>query len=331
LRISFLEAAAVAPLIRLGIDELRVPPLGVGAWSWGDRFFWGYGRTHARGDVEDAFRESVRAGIRLFDTAEVYGLGESERILGQLVRSATERVVVASKYMPWFWRLGPRAVRAHLDASLRRLGLDHIDLYQVHWPPSTMSDRALMNALADAVQSGAIRAIGVSNYGSEHLYRASEALSRRSVPLASNQVEYSLLNRRCEVNGVLMACRDLRVPLIAYSPLAKGLLAGGYGPGRAPGGLRRLRLSARQIRVVPGIRDALVGIGQDHGGKRPSQVALNWLICQRNVVPIPGAKNGSQARENAGALGWSLTSAEVNALDRLTVEWRRQPASGMQA
>lgn len=309
--------------ITIGHGGPRVAPLGVGVWSWGERAFWGYGKDFGREDVAAAFRASVEAGVTLFDTAELYGGGESERLLGELARGSETPVVVATKFAPWPSRLSARTLRAALDGSLARLGRERVELYQIHWPYTLLSIESLMDALADAVTEGKVGAVGVSNYSARQMRRAHAALARRGVPLASNQVQYSLLYRQPEANGVLDTCRELGVTPIAYSPLAQGVLTGKYPPGAAPSGPRRFTRTFRpgNLRAAQGVVELLRGIGEDHGGKTPEQVALNWLIG-RGALPIPGAKNARQATSNAGALGWTLHEAEMAALDRATARWR---------
>ncbi len=304
-------------------EAIQVAPLGVGVWAWGDQGFWGYGKEYDEQDVNEAFVASINAGVTLFDTAEVYGNGESERILGQLISTTRAPAVVASKFGPLPWRLTAKLLGTALDHSLERLGLEQIDLYQIHWPYSFLSIESLMDALADAVAEGKVRAVGVSNYSASQMRRAYNALSRRGVPLASNQVHYSLLHRAPEVNGVLDVCRELGVRLIAYSPLEQGLLTGKYTARNLPTGPRRFTLSRYDMGALQRVVDLLRQFGQEHGGKQPSQVALNWLICRGDVMPIPGAKNARQAAQNAGALGWTLTPAEIAALDEATRAWRK--------
>jgi aryl-alcohol dehydrogenase-like predicted oxidoreductase len=210
-----------------------------------------------------------------------------------------------------------------LEASLARLGRKSIDLYQHHFPSNSVSIPVLMDLMADAVEAGKVRAVGVSNYSAEQMQMAHAALAKRGIPLASNQVEYSLLHRHPETNGVLDACRELGVTLIAYSPLAMGALTGKYSPSVKAGGLRRFLpgFNNKAMEAVQPVVELLRAIG-DRYGKTPSQVALRWLMENPSVLPIPGAKNSMQAVSNAGALTFSLAAAEVDALSAATTAWR---------
>ena len=309
--------------------EIRVAPLGVGAWAWGTKLLWGYGGSYGREDAEGALRASLRSGVELVDTAEIYGNGASERIIGEILRSSDleRKPVIATKFAPLPYRLDPRSLLRALDGSLRRLGLESVDLYQVHFPSPLLKIEGLMDALAEAVREGKTKAVGVSNYGASQMRRAHERLAAHGVSLASNQVRYSLLDRSPETGGVLDACRELGVTLIAYSPLAQGLLTGKYRPGVRPAGLARRfdrRFGAQGLKEVEPVVSTLERIARARG-KTPSQVALNWLITQQNVLAIPGAKNEAQALQNAGALGWSLSPEEVGELDQITLH-RRGPS-----
>jgi aryl-alcohol dehydrogenase-like predicted oxidoreductase len=306
-------------LVKLGKTDIRISPLGLGTWQWGDRMVWSYGKTHTDSDVHEAFRVSLEAGINLFDTAEVYGSGRSERLLGEYLPEARPPreiapLVVATKYMPYPWRLWKGALRSALCASLARLRLKCVDLYQIHWPFPPVPVGVWAKALAEAVEAGLTRSVGVSNYSPAQMLRAHAVLAKRGVPLASNQVPYHLLDRRVERNGLLKLCQELGVTLIAYSPLAKGLLTGKYTPETRPPGTRGYTISRARLRRIQPLIRLLREIGQAHDGKSPAQVALNWVMC-KGAVPIPGAKNARQARENAAAMGWRLTAAEVAALD----------------
>jgi len=306
-------------------EELKVPPLGVGAWAWGTSRLWGYGAEYGRREVGEAFRASVAEGVTLFDTAEIYGNGASERIIGEILREGgfEGTPVIATKFAPLPYRLSPRTLISAVDRSLERLGVPTIDLYQIHFPSPLPRAKGLMDALAETIREGKVRRVGVSNYGAEPLKRAHDRLASHGVTLASNQVEYSLLKRTPETNGVVDACRELDVTLIAYSPIAQGLLTGKYGPGTKPAGLVRRfgrAFGERNLRKVEPVVRILREIGGSHE-KEPAQVALNWLVG-RGTLPIPGAKNGHQARQNAGALGWSLSEEEQEKLDLATLGWR---------
>jgi aryl-alcohol dehydrogenase-like predicted oxidoreductase len=300
--------------IQLGHTDVRITPLGIGTWQWGDTLMWGYGTGYAEADLRTAFDTTVAAGITFFDTAEIYGFGKSERFLGQFIRASGQQVVVATKFFPLPWRLGKGSLLKALRGSLNRLGLAQVDLYQIHWPFRPVSIETWMDALADAVQAGLTRTVGVSNYNVAQTRRAHAALAKRGVPLASNQVEYSLLQREPERTGLLSLCQELGVTLIAYSPLRKGLLTGKYTPENPPAGTRNRIFRPDYLARIQPLIGLLREIGAAHDGKTPNQVALNWLIC-KGAAPIPGAKSARQAQENAGALGWRLTVGEVAALD----------------
>lgn len=309
------EEMSVTETLPLGSTDVRVSPLGIGTWQWGDTFFWGYGKgEYTDDDLRASFHASVEAGINFFDSAEFYGLGRSETLLGQFARQVSGPLVLATKYMPYPWRLRAGSLMQALRRSLARLGMERIDLYQIHWPFPPMPIEQWVNALADAVRAGLARAAGVSNYSTDQMRRAYEVLSRRGVPLASNQVRYNLLHRAPERNGLLQACRELGVTLIAYSPLAQGILTGKYTPNHLPPGVHRRGFDRQLLARIEPLLSLMREIGQARGGKTPSQVALNWVMCQ-GAIPIPGAKNVRQAQENIGALGWRLTADEVAALD----------------
>jgi aryl-alcohol dehydrogenase-like predicted oxidoreductase len=244
----------------------------------------------------------------------VYGFGGSERTLGQFLPTASQKPVVATKFLPVPWRLGKPSLTAALRGSLSRLGVAQVDLYLIHSPASPVAIETWMDALADALQAGLTRAVGVSNYGIEQTRRAHAALSKRGIALACNQVEYNLLQRGVERNGLLNLCRELGVTLVAYHPIASGLLSGKYTPDTPPQGWRGLVYRRGYLTRIQPVVERLRQIGTAHGGKTPSQVAINWIMC-KGALPIPGAKNARQAQDNAGALGWRLSDDEVTALD----------------
>ena len=300
-------------LVPLGKTSIRVTTVGLGAWQWGDTMMWSYGKGYGEAEIRAAYDAAIAAGINFFDTAELYGRGKSERYLGQFIDHANPPVI-ATKFAPLPWRLSKGKLLDALKDSLERLGVSQVDLYQVHFPLPPLSVETWADGLADAVHGKLARAVGVSNYSVDQMRKAHAVLARRGVPLASNQVEYSLLQRKPESTGLLQACQELGVTLIAYSPLRKGLLTGKYNANNPPPGTRGRIFRGQTLVALEPITALLKEIGSAHDGKTPAQVALNWLIC-KGAVPIPGAKNARQAEQNAGALGWRLTEEEVKRLD----------------
>ncbi|MCS6907651.1 MAG: aldo/keto reductase [Anaerolineales bacterium] len=301
----------------LGTISQKISWLGIGTWAWGDRRFWGYGTDYSLKDVEEAFFTTVSSGINFIDTAEVYGGGLSEKIIASLMEKVQTPLVIATKFFPFPWRVRAKDFRKALLNSLKRLRLERVHLYQIHWPFPPVPIEKWVSCLADAYEEGLVEAVGVSNYNADQLQRAHDVLVRRNIPLTSNQVPYSLINRKIEQNGVFRVCQERKIQIIAYSPIGQGLLTGKYSEQRPPSGVRRFLYSKQLLRKIQPLQEKLKEIGEAHGGKTPAQVALNWVIC-KGAIPIPGAKNARQAEENAGALNWRLTPEEVSALDQLS-------------
>jgi aryl-alcohol dehydrogenase-like predicted oxidoreductase len=295
---------------------LHATEMGLGAWQWGDKLFWQYGQTHSDQDCREAFQASMDAGIRFVDTAEAYGSGRSERLLGQFLKETEHPVLIATKFLPFPWRLTKKSFLQAMHQSLTRLGVETVDLYQMHQSFPPVSIETWMDAMAEAVAQGLTRTVGVSNYNQTQMLRAYSALAQKKVPLAANQMTYSLLDRRIETEGLLSRCHELGIRLIAYSPIEKGLLSGKYTPQTPPPGIRGRRYASLLPKIGPLLK-AMTEIGQDHGGKSNVQVALNWCIC-KGTLPIPGAKNAKQAQENSGALGWRLSEDETARLDEIS-------------
>ncbi|HXQ44398.1 MAG TPA: aldo/keto reductase [Acidimicrobiales bacterium] len=311
--------------------EVTIPLLGVGTWAWGDRSTWGMGGYDAGltlDSIAGAWEASIDAGVTFFDTAEIYGGGESERIIGQMrqrdpVRAAS--VVLATKFMPTPWKLNVRgALLKSLRASLGRLGVSCVELYQIHGPISLRSHAALADSLAAAHHAGLVKAVGVSNYSVRETRSIAAELDKRGLRLATNQIEFSLLRRAPETGGLLAACAELGVVALAYSPIGQGRLTGKYSTGHPPPGKRTF--SNHPMEVVDAVVAQLRTIGEKHGGKTPSQVALNWVIA-KGAVPIPGAKSAAQAQENAGALGWRIDADDLAVLDEAALAGIRNISS----
>ncbi|MBE9207123.1 aldo/keto reductase [Nostoc sp. LEGE 06077] len=311
--------------ITLGKNGPTVPPLCIGTWAWGDKLFWNYGSDYGQEQLQAAFTAALEAGVTFFDTAEIYGMGLSEKFLGQFIKHTQQTVQVATKFGPVPWRFTGQSVSDALTESLKRLQLERIELYQVHWPFAFfLSQETLMNTLADEVKRGRIGAVGVSNYSASQMREAHQILAARGIPLAVNQVSYSLLTRQVESSGIIATARNLGVTILAYSPLAQGLLTGKYTAENLDmlSGARKIdsKFSKEGLQKIAPVISLLRSIGEkrDH---TPAQVALNWLIAQGNVIPIAGVKTAEQVKQNIGALDWQLNNDEIEELEKITRPW----------
>jgi len=293
--------------ISLGTSGLKVSLIGVGTNRWGTNH-------QANPSLQPVFQAALESGINLFDTAEIYNMGGSERTLGQFLPAAGSKAVVTTKFLPLPWRLSKASLAAALRASLERLQLKCVDLYLIHMPLPPVPIETWMDGLADVLQTGLVRAVGVSNFSVDQTHRAQVALAKHGITLTCNQVEFSLLKRGPESNGLLELCHQLGITLIAYRPVAGGLLAGKYTLETSPTGLRGILVSRQDLVNIQPIMQLLSQLGEKHDGKTPAQVAINWVIC-KGALPIPGATQVKHIQENIGALGWCLEEAEVAALD----------------
>jgi len=293
----------------LEIDGLgQVSRVGLGTWQFGSRE-WGYGDSYAGGAARDIVRRALELGVTLFDTAEVYGLGRSERILSEALDEKRSSVVVASKIFPV--APFPAVVQRRAAGSARRLRLERIPLYQVHQANPVVRDSVTMPGMQALLDSGKIGAVGVSNYSLRRWQQADAALGR---PVVSNQVQFSLAHPGPLNDLVPFAEREGRM-VMAYSPLAQGLLGGRYGLDSRPGGVRAANplFGTENLRRVGPLLDTLRDIAGRHTA-RPAQVALAWLLAQPQVVVIPGASSVEQLEFNVAAGELDLTVDEVAAL-----------------
>ena len=318
---------------RLGQTDIEVSPIGLGCWqfSQGKGITAGLWAVLDQATIDAVVTAALEGGIDWFDTAEAYGNGQSERALSTALhdlRVHPSRVMVATKWLPV-----PRTaanIPRTIATRLRCLQGYPIGLYQVHQSWSFSSVGAQMRAMAQLVRAGKIGAVGVSNFSARQMEQASKALRAEGLSLASNQVSISLLDRRVENNGVLASARRLGVTLIAYSPLAQGLLTGRFhGHEELVAALpswRRSRLShtgrafgrdglARTLPLVEELR----AVGAAHEAS-PSEVALAWLITYYGdaVVAIPGATRPEQARESAAAMDLHLTEDELARIESIS-------------
>ena len=259
------------------------------------------------------------AGVNFFDTAEIYTFGRSERLLGACLQRYHKPVVIASKFAPLPTRITRRQFMHALDASLSRLGVQTIDLYYIHFPYTLLSVEKLMDLMAQAVEAGKVRAVGVSNFNAKQMHRAATRLERYHIPLAANQVRYNLIHRQPEENGVLEACRELKVTLVAYRPLERRRLVPRTSPSSSPSstGWKGQALSKEEA-----LQETLQAIAQQQG-KSVSQIALNWLLRRdEHVIPIPGTTSARHALEIADTLSWELSDDEYDAIDKASSPWK---------
>jgi pyridoxine 4-dehydrogenase len=306
------SAAAVAKS-----SSLVLPPMGLGAWAWGDSLFWGY---DAKNDEElrkvfDYAVEQSKSKTTFFDTAELYGLGRSEKLIGEFSKKYDQdKIQVATKFAAFPPRSKPQDVVKACEKSLQRLGRP-IDLYQIHFPAPWCNEE-FWDGLATAYENGLVKAVGVSNYGADATRACHAALAKRGVPLASNQIQLSLLYRYPLENSLMETCEELGVQVLSYSPLALGMLTGKYTLDEPPKGPRKgLFKALKSTPDYDNLLAAMKDVASGHKDATLSQVALNWTRA-KNSIPIPGARTLSQVQQNFGALDWNLSASEVKALDQ---------------
>ena len=222
--------------ITLGRSGVEIIPLGLGTWTWDSTGQYHPGRDYSEDDLRASYQTSLEHGINFYDTAEFYGNGKVETLLGKFIKESNQRVVVASKFPPFRNRFLKRDLITSLQNGLKRMQLDRFDLYQTHFHFRFVPIRIWMSALADAIEQGLTKAVGTANYSAQQLHIAHDLLEKRKIPLASTQSEYSLLHRHPEHNGVIDTCKKFGITMLAYSPLAMGLLTGKFSPSNPPPG-----------------------------------------------------------------------------------------------
>lgn len=312
---------ATAPLRKLGNSDLMLSPLGLGCWQFsnGKGLVGKFWATLDSADVKEIVRISLEGGINWFDTAEVYGGGQSEQMLSaalkQIGTPEAEQAYIATKWWPLFRTAG--SIGGTIEERRKMLDQRTIHLYQIHQPYSFSSVAEEMNAMAKLVKDGKIRHIGVSNFSAQKMREADRVLREHGLRLASNQVKYSLLDRRIEQNGVLETAKELDVAIIAYSPLEQGILSGKFhknpqlvkaikGPRKWTSAFRASGLQKSKPLV-----ELLEEIASRYAVS-PTQIALNWVIHSNGetVFAIPGASKVRHAEENIKAMQFVLTPQE---------------------
>ncbi|MFL6242690.1 MAG: aldo/keto reductase [Acidimicrobiia bacterium] len=284
------------------VDGIRVSVIGLGTWQFGSSD-WGYGKDYARHQAGAIVQRALDLGVNLIDTAEVYAYGRSERIVGAAIRERRDDVFLATKVFPVL-PIAP-VVRQRAHASARRLGVDAIDLYQVHWPNPIVPNGPTMDGMRSLLDEGLVRHVGVSNFPLGRWEDAERVLGR---PVLSNQVQYSLAQRKPERELLPYAHRARRL-VIAYSPLAQGLLSGRYDGTNPPRGwVRRgnALFLPENIAHAGELLQSLRDVARAHDATA-AQVALAWVIRHPNVVAIPGASSVAQLESNIAAADLELS------------------------
>lgn len=304
-------------------EKLILPQMGCGTWAWGNRLLWGYDESMDN-QLQKVFDFCVSNGVTLFDTGDSYGTGklngQSEKLLGKFEQEYRgvnkDNICLATKLAAYPWRLTRKSMVAAGKASAQRMG--RVDLAQMHWSTANYfpwQEWQLLDGLGDLYEQGLVKAVGLSNYGTKRLKKIHQKFSDRGIPIATLQVQYSLLSTYPVTDlRIKETCDELGIKLIAYSPLCLGILTGKYtNPSSYPKGLRGL-LFKRLVPEAKPLLNCIRAIAQ-YRNKTMAQVAINWCIA-KGAIPIPGAKNILQAQENITAKDWQLDAGEITELDR---------------
>ena len=286
----------------------KVSKIGLGTVQFGSTA-WGYGDSYDQRESLAIVRRAVEMGVTLFDTAEIYSAGRSERLLGRALGDDRESVFIATKLFPFL--PGDRIVKNRAVASALRLGVSQLDLYQVHWPNPFLSDNTIMHGLRALQESDFVDQVGVSAYSLERWRSAETALGSR---VLTNQVAYSLLHRTPE-RDLLPFAEATGHAVIAFSPLAQGLLSGRYASDNLPTNFRSSdpTFNSGRLEDIGNLLATLQEVGDAHGAT-PAEIALAWVIHQPAVAAIPGASSVEQLELNVAAADIRLADDEYKAL-----------------
>ncbi len=315
----------------LGASDLMVSPLGLGCWQFSKSKGWAgkYWSMMQDDEIMEIVKISIEGGINWFDTAEIYGNGESEQALAWALRAlgkTYDDLIIATKWWPAFRTA--KSISRTIDARIAALDNYRIDLHQIHQPFSFSSTRSQIGEMAKLVKLGKIRYVGVSNFSAKRMRIAHEELAKHGLSLISNQVIYSLLNRKIETNGVMETAKELGISIIAYSPLAQGLLSGKFHDN--PKIIKNLSyrkylpaFSSRGLAKSRPVIDVLKELATKYDAT-PSQIALNWVMNFKGdmVVAIPGATKIQQAEENINAMKFKLEQEDLTRLDEISAGYK---------
>jgi aryl-alcohol dehydrogenase-like predicted oxidoreductase len=301
----------MSDMVKLGSSDLMVSPIGIGTWQAGMK---DWGTNYTKNDIIAAIEKSVENGVNFIDTAELYGDGISESIVGEALKKLDEPVIIATKVKGE--NLKYDKVLKAADLSLKRLGIKTIDLYQIHYPNFFVNLKETLKAMELLVKQGKIRYIGVSNFPVKWLKKAENALS--SEKIVSNQIRFNIIQNIAE-KEIIPYCKKKNISVIAWSPIAKGILTDKYYEKTFEVYKSRKSdklLTDRNLSELEPLFRLLSEIGSRY--KRTiSQVSLNWIISKGNIA-IPGAKNEKQAILNAGAMDWRLEEVDIKKIDSLS-------------
>lgn len=304
-----------------GGKDVQIPYMSIGTWSWGDKATFGYDATRDLPRIHAAWEKLKSVGLTFVDTAQSYGDGESERICGTLFQGMPrDSYVVQTKWLSTpditNFVMQSQGPKSKLKDSLRRLGLDYVDIYLVHGPihPSMISTVA--KGMADCVDAGMTRVVGVANYDTHEMIRMADELSKSGVPLAVCQCEYSIIRRFPEVSGMIRECRKRSICFQGFASLAEGRLTGKYSRFNEP--RRTLRFSSYPMHMLEPTVNVLKRIAEERRVPVPA-VALNFCI-NKGVVPLAGIRDAEQAEQDMQALGWRLSEDEMKRIEEVSIQ-----------
>jgi len=317
---DFIPTKEAKVTLRGAKGDLLAPRMNIGAWSWGDTATFHWKPEEIEG-VREAWRLMCANGVNWIDTAQAYGSGESERICGELFKGLNRQdFIIQTKWYVVPDNLKNLASPSHapkkwLKESLERMGLQSIDVYLVHGPIHASSMSQVAKGLAECVNEGLTKTVGVANYDVEDMVKLYDELLKYGIPLATNQCEYSVLRRQPELSGLLQACRDRGIVFQSYSSLAQGRLTGKYNADNPPP--KTYRFSSYDMKDLEPTIDVLRSIGQAHG-KNPASVALNYNMS-KGIVPTVGMRREAHAEDAINAFGWRLSTEEIKRIDAVSM------------
>jgi aryl-alcohol dehydrogenase-like predicted oxidoreductase len=320
---GFIPKKTTQVILRGKGGEIRAPCMNIGAWSWGDTATWHWKPEELPG-LKEAWKMLYENGINWIDTAQAYGSGESERICGELV----EGLPRDSFIMQTKWYVVPNvenvlspthAPTKMLKDSLERMRLDYVDVYLVHGHIHVSSLSQVAKGLAECVELGLTRTVGVANYDEEDMIKLADELSKYGIPLATNQCEFSVLRRHPEVHGLIKACRERGIVFQSYSSVAQGRLTDKYTTENPPPSSHRF--SSYDMKDIESTKQVMGSIAQEHSVSTAA-VALNYNII-KGAVPTVGVRNVAQVQENLRAFEWRLSNDEIKKIDSVSFEGKK--------